>query len=1146
MIFIRNKRIINTCFRILLTKITTIVMKCTILLCLLLTLQSFAANIYAQSASISIKAKYKTVREVLNEIEEKSGLYFTYDANVIDTKKIVNIDVENKEVKDILNILFDGESVGYDIKDKHIVIRKTPVDSNQMESQVNKKTIRGRITDQSGEAIIGASIMVKGKPNLGTITDLDGNFSLSVDEDAVIVITYVSYKTQEISVKDKIDLQIVLQEESQILDELVVVGYGTQKRGNLTSAISSIKSEDIMKGTNAGLAQQLQGKIPGLQIRHQAGEPGTFNSTINVRGFGSAIFVIDGIVRESATEFQQLNPNDIENISILKDASAAVYGLNAVNGVVIVTTKKGISSAPRFNYSSMVGWQSPTNRPKMSSASQYMELNNERNYYKNGIPAITEEELNKWREGGEGYKSTDWYNETMKKSAMQQSHDFSIRGGSDLVDYYVSFGHFNDKGLFKSNDMSYNRYNLRSNLTLKLSKYLKADIQLAGRYGKRDYPGADGFMWTYKGTIISLPTERPYINDDPNYPADIRNRENPVLMSQKKYAGYSEEKSKSFQSTGSITYDAPFLPGFQLKGTVAYDSYNGYNKNLWKNYRIYNQDLVSSPRGTQPRIQNRSDDQDRLVMQAQASYNQIFLQAHNVGATLVAERKTIENKYMVARREYDAFTNDVIDLAGGKQYSEGSESEEALMSYIGRFNYDFKSRYLIEFAFRYDGSYRYAVGDRWGFFPTVSGGWRISEEPFIKKNLHFVDNLKLRASYGMIGETVGDAFQFVPGYTSVTNQGAEFVDGEYVGGLAAPGVINPNFTWTKSKIFDIGIDVSLFNNLLSFEFDYYQRNMSGLPKQRESGASLPNTFGGSMPLENLESNRTQGIDFVVSHNNKIGQVSYDASFNLNLARTMYRKVDKADARSSFDRWRNGLVDRWNDMEWGWDKTGQFQNYDDIYNGIVHGYGNEGNSKLLPGDYIFYDANGDGIIDSKDERPLYRNRTPKLFYGFTMNAAWNNFDFNAVFQGAALYTVRFDEVFSQMFFNDGNLPAYFHDRWRPENIYDPNNTNWIAGKWPAARNAEDMNSSYRKSQVFYMNAAFLRLKNIEFGYTIPNKYTRKYYVENLRFYVSGTNLLTFTDSFLKQFDPEKYEGSAYKGGYDYPLTKSFNIGVNISF
>jgi len=1000
--------------------------------------------------------------------------------------------------------------------------------------------VTGTIMDDQGLPLAGANILEKGTNN-GVMTDFDGKFSLAVSTGAVLQISYVGFETQEVTIDagDTTDLQIRMALDSSKLDEVVVVGYGTQKRGNVTSAISTIQAEDIVTTTHSSLAQSLQGKVPGLQIRQQDGEPGSFASSINIRGFGEPLYVIDGIVRDGGVEFQQLNPNDIESVTILKDASAAIYGLNAANGVILVTTKKGKIGKPTFSYSGTVGAQTPTNMPEMSSAAQYLEMYNDAVYFRDGNHFITAEELQKWREGGPGYVSTDWFDETFKDHATQQQHNFSVRGGTEKVDYFVSLGTFNEGGLFRSNDINYNRYNFRSNLGLQLTDNLKAEVMVAGMYGKREYPGGDGFMWTYKGAIISLPNERPFINDDPNYPANIRNQQNPVLMSRDEYAGYTTNENKNFTSSIALNWEVPFIPGLEARASVAYDSRNMFNKNVWKNYTVYSPDLtpqVVNP----PRIANAIDDINRLVFQGQLTYDKTLFEDHNINATLVFEQKKYDKKYAYLKREYDFFTTDIVDFAGGLQTNSGSEVEEASMSYIGRFNYDYLGKYMFGFAFRYDGSHRYAPGHRWAYFPTLSAGWRITNERFME-GVDFVDDLKLRASYGEIGENVGDAFQHVLGYSPAPNEGAEFTNGTVTGGLIAPGVINPNFTWVESTIADIGLEGRLFDNKLSFEVDYYSREKTGKLKTREGG--LPNTFGGDMPIENLESEITRGFDFLVSHQNRIGEFDYGISVNMNLARTMHKVVDKPEATSSWDRWRYGFPDRWNDFVWGYDRIGQFQDQEAINQGVIHG-GNLGNSQLLPGDYIYADVNGDGMITGEDEMPIFRNGTPKLFYGFTLSGAYKNFDLNAVFQGAGLYTMRFNEVFSQMFFNDGNIPAYFHDRWHLADPYDPNSS-WVPGRWPANRFANYMQSSYRDSDAWRMKADYLRLKSVELGYTVPSKVSQRFGLDHLRVYVNGHNLLTFADSFVKQFDPEKHEGQ-YQAGYNYPLMQSFNLGLNVSF
>lgn len=1097
------------------------------------------------SQKVTLSKDDASLKTIFNEIEKQSGYNFFYKDKVLKQTKGVSIHVKDVSVEEALNICFKNQPLSYTILDKIIVVKtKKPITSvfSSLETITPEifNTINGLVKDEAGNPLEGVSVLKKGT-TIGTSTKPDGSFRIEANPGEILEFSIIGYQNKSFTVGNNNSITIILEIEVTVADEVVVVGYGTQKRQNVTAAISTIQAKDIVTTTSSSLSQNLQGKIPGLQIRHQNGEPGSFSSSINIRGFGDPLYVIDGIVRDGRIEFNQLNPNDIESISILKDASAAIYGMNAANGVILVTTKKGINGKPVFNYSGVLGIQQPTYIPQMASAAQYLEMYDNAIYYRNGTHAITKENLEKWKTGAPGYESTDWYGETFKKNALQQQHDFSVRGGSDKAKYFVSLGHFNEGGLFKSNDINYRRYNFRSNLTVQLTDDLTADILLSGRYSDREYPGGDGFIWIYKGSVVSHPNEKPYINDNPEYPANIYIQQNPVLMAQKKYAGYTRNEDKSFRSSAVLTYKAPFIKGLEAKGTVAYDSYNMFNKSVWKNYKVYNQDLTSQVINP-PRISNGIDDANRLVFQGQLSYKQSFGNGHHLDATAVAEQNKYNKKYSFLRREYEFYTTDIVDYASGNQTNQGREEEEATVAYIGRLNYDYQNKYMASYSFRYDGSYRYAPGKRWAFFPTVSAGWRISEEGFFKNNIRFVDDMKLRGSYGAIGENVGAPFQHVLGFSPNSNQGAEFENGSFLGGLTAPGVINPDFTWVKSTILDFGVELRILKGLFSIEADYYERAKTGKLKAREGG--LPNTFGGNMPIENLENELTRGFDFVVSHRNTINnKFHYGVSFNANLARTMWTKVDKPDATSSWDNWKYGYLNRWNDREWGYSYSGQFQDKEEILNAPVQNF-DRGNTQLLPGDFRYEDINGDGVIDSKDRMPIFRNRDPKLFYGFTLNAGWNNFDISSIFQGAGLYTIRFNEVFSQMFFNDGNIPAYFYDRWHPTDPFNPSGE-WVAGKWPANRFADNMGSNYHESDRWRINATYLRMKSVEIGYSLPQPLIKKIRLDNVRVYANAQNLLTFSDSFLKQFDPEKSEGD-YSAGYNYPLTKSFNFGINVSF
>ena len=937
-----------------------------------------------------------------------------------------------------------------------------------------KVRVKGHVSDVNQELLIGVSIQEKGTSN-GIITDVNGGFSLEVSPKATLVVSYVGYATQEFPIKNQTDFDIVLQEDAQLLNEVVVVGYGTQKKGNLTGAIASIKSDEILTTTHSSLAQNLQGKVAGLQIRQQSGEPGSFDNMISIRGFGTPLYVIDGIPRDGSGEFQRLNPTDIESISILKDASAAIYGLNAANGVILVTTKKGQKGKPRFNYSGVFGWQKPTDVPEMMNAGQFMDIKNEASINAGGEPILTKEELMKWKEGAPGYESTDWYDEAMKGSAFQQQHNFSVTGGSENVDFFFSLGYLTDNGIVKNDGFDYEKYTFRSNLSAKLSKHLTAEVLIGGRYDTKKTPRFT-FFDIFKATRTAWPTERPFANNNPDYPSKVFLDNNPVAMSDPDIVGYSQTNNKALQTTASVKYDVPFVQGLQIKATGAYDSNMYMGKNAHRSYDVFTyasetDTYLKQTIGAPAYINNSYDDHNKLVLQAQVSYQRLFNKRHNVGVTLVYEQSKYWYRNSSLHRDYDFYTNDQVDQGSVNNMKNGGyETEEASMSYIGRFTYDYMSRYLVEFAFREDGSYRYAPGARWGFFPVVSVGYRISEEKFIKDNLTFIDNLKLRASYGTVGENTGEPFQYVQGFSTTGGGGYSFVDGVYTGGAASPGIINPNLTWLKSKTLNIGIDVGLFKGLLNFEMDLYQRDRKGLLAKRN--LSLPNTFGGSLPDENINSDRVRGIDLSVSHNNSIGSFHYGVKFNMNFARTMNRYVERAPFRSSMEKWRNGSSNRWNDMSWGFVPVGQFQDMDDVNSYILQN-GDQGNIQELPGSFKYEDVNGDGLLDDNDLQPLFWTGQPKMHYGITLNASYKGFDFNALLQGSGKYSVRFTEIYSEiMALNGANMPTYFYDRWHRADPYDPN-SEWIPGKWPASKasSSGQVGSMYKESKIWRRDASY---------------------------------------------------------------------------
>lgn len=1027
------------------------------------------------------------------------------------------------------------------------VIASSNADGNKKPAQATLLAIqkKGKVIDSENKnGLPGVNVVIKGT-QVGTITDVNGEFTIDVpDENATLTFSFIGYISQDILVKGLSYINVILVPGQNELEGVVVVGYGTAKKVTLTGAISNIKSDAISSTTHASLAQNLEGKLSGLAIRQNSGEPGQFDQLINVRGFGTPLFVVDGVVRGSATDFQKLNPEDIESISVLKDASAAIYGMNANNGVIIVTTKKGAQGKAKFHYNNVVGMQYPTNVVKMSNASQYYDIFIDSKINMGNPPPITAAELEKYHDGT--YPSTDWISTSFNKYAVLQNHTFSAEGGNDVVSYYTSFGYMDEGSILKTKDMYYKKYSLISNFTAKLTKNLVAQIDISGLMDERYQPNGDWF-WLFRGTTVSLPTDTPYANNNPNYLDRVKNDSNPFAMENASITGYKSNKNKAFTSTVSLTYTVPFIKGLKIKGLAAYDSNDNLVKALRKSYKAYSYDattdaytpvLFQSPSN----ISNSYTDYNYLTFQTQMIYNRSFADVHNVSATLVFEQKQSFSRTASLSRDYDFYANDQINQAStGNQQNSGSESQTANQSYIGRFTYDYKSKYLAEFACRYDGSYRYDPSVRWGFFPVISAGWRLSEEDFIKDNIPFLSNLKIRASYGQIGQDAGNPFQYLLAYSTSGGGGYEFTNGTWTTGAASPALINKELTWSTSKTADIGIEFGFFRNKIIGEFDVYQRNREGILSTR--AISLPNTFGATLPQENLNGDRVRGFDFSLEHNNNIGNVYYSVKGNLSFSRTMNLYVERAAFTSQWDEWKNRTAYRYNDYVWGYTAIGQFQSLDEVVQYCPQN-GTNGNLKELPGDYKFLDVNGDGAINGSDQLPYAWNGTPKLFYGLTLTASWKGFDFNALLQGQALNTIKFSEVYGEVLAFFSNTPAYFSDRWHKADPYDPNSA-WVPGNYPPSKVITDEGSFFKESTNWRYNATYLRFKNVEIGYTFPQALIKKVRLENLRVYFNASNIFTICDKFVKQFDPEKIEG-LYNDGFNYPLMRTFNLGINVTF
>lgn len=1009
-------------------------------------------------------------------------------------------------------------------------------DMSGVDAQQQKATIKGVVVDGSGVPIIGANIIVKGNTTLGTITDLDGNFILEAGENVVLQISYIGYTSKEVKATTHAPMRIVLTEDNQKLEEVVVVGYGVQKKVTVTGAVSAIDTEDLLKAPVANISNALVGRLPGVRVQNSGGMPGA-ESTVDIRGFGTPLILVDGIEQPGF----QVDPNEIESISVLKDASAAIYGVKAGNGVVLITTKKGTTGKTQISYNGSVGFQNLTDYPEMVNAAQYAELVDEDAINRGLSPVYGPEKLALWREGTqEGYKSYNWKDILLRSNAPQTQHNINVNGGNEAVRYFTSIGYLNQEGLYSSGDLNFHRYNFRSNISAKIAKYLTADVQLGGHVQNKYSPYDDDTYITF-GMTRMFPYFSPYANDDDPTRYGLTNFQNPLARSDAETSGYRKEKKKLLNASFSLKYDMPFIPGLSAKLMFSYLTKIEEFKTFKKEFDLYSYDKVNNSysvvfTGNSPSDLYRKDyTSEQNLLQFSLNYNRTFEDKHNISALFVYEQREDLSDYLDAYRQY---TIDVLDqLNSGindNKNNSGVESEMAYVSFIGRLNYDYCSKYLLELAFREDASAKFYKNNRWGFFPSVSLGWRLSEEAFIKERTSIFDNLKLRGSYGVMGDDQDmAAFQYMVGYNYPG--GSNYILGDRViNSLRTRGLPNYNYTWLTSKIMNIGIEASLWNRKLETSLDVFYRKRDGLIATRL--ASLPNTFGASLPQENLNSDDYRGFELVLGHTNTVGDWRYSIKGNISYTRAMNRYVEQADPINSYSRWRNYNHDRWKNLAFGLNCVGQFQNQEEINSWAIQD--EAGNTTLMPGDLKYEDVNGDGVINDGDVLPIGRNNSPEIYFGLDLTAEWKGWDFSMLMQGATNYSVYMQGAMGVPLMNGSSSLEVFMDRWHRADIYDVN-SEWIPGKYPSTWASGKPNNN-KFSTFTNTNSYYLRVKNIELGYSLPKKWLEKVNISRLRLYVSGNNVLTFDN--LPYGDPEAQSSDRIL----YPQLKIWNLGVNLTF
>lgn len=996
-------------------------------------------------------------------------------------------------------------------------------------------TLTGTVFDVSGVPLPGATVIEVGTSN-DVMTDLDGRFSIKVSSEGKIEISFIGFKTQIIAIEGRKRIDVQLLEDQITLDDVVVVAYGVQKKANLTGSVAGIDNEELTLTKNSNVQNSLAGKIAGVRVVQTNAEPGNFDSYINIRNFDSPLIIIDGVPRET---LGRLNSTDIESISVVKDASAAVYGVKAADGVIIITTKKGKKEKFQLTYEGNLNLSTLSGLPYSLNAIQYMEMTNEasmRSYERPG-KIYSSADFEPYINGDK--LSTDWYNATVRDITPSYQHTISATGGTDKSTYYLSLAFKDQESFYKTGDLNFNQYSFRSNISTEIVKGLTLTMNLWGNLDVKAEP-QESASWVVRAVWRQRPIESIYANDREGYFLKTNlDGYNPVVMTDKDYTGYKNTTNKYLQSLFVAEYKPDFIQGLSAKISFSYDTHVNDYKEYQKAYTLYTYSATKDEYTPNilhsPSFVHRSYTiSDNYLFNASLNYDRTFGDHHLSGMFLFEESHN-EGDNFYARR----FLSIALDqlFAGLPEDQLGSMNvgglyEYASRAYVARFNYDYKGKYLIELSGRYDMSSRFSSRHRGGFFPGGSVGYRISEENFWKENsiLSKINNFKIRASYGKMGRDTSLDFQFLSGY-NYPSSGYVF-DGSFVPGMNSTGLANENISWETCYTWNVGFDIEAWQGLFGYTFDVFSRTRTGIFGTRS--LSLPGTTGTDLPQENLNGEKTSGYDMSFSHHNHIGDFYYSITGNLSYAFTQNLYRDRASAGNSYENWKNNNSYRNIGVWRGYGAAGRYENWDQILESdIMVGYG------TLPGDFIYEDWNGDGYISDLDVHTIGYSGLPQIYYGLTFNMSWKGIDLNMLFQGTDRRWVQYSEILRTPLWGGGNSPSYFYDRWHPINPdadpYDPA-TEWNSGKYAYGNQIARDNSEF-----VVENAAYLRLKSIELGYTLPVKWTKRVGISSFRVYGNSYNALTFSQ--LKYVNPEHLSSN---NGYLYPINRTFNFGVQIIF
>lgn len=1004
----------------------------------------------------------------------------------------------------------------------------------QKESKVS-----GTIIDESGVAVSGANIQIKGTVK-GTATDVNGKYSISiVGDEATLVISSVGFISQEKQVgKSQSVVDIQLKTDVRSLNEVVVVGYGTQKKVTLTGSVSDVKGSEMLKSPQPNISNSLAGRFSGFVANNRSGEPGYDGSSFSIRGLATTgnndvLIVVDGIPGQIGG-LDRLDPNDIESISILKDASAAVYGSRAANGVILVTTKRGSTGKPTISYSFNQGFSSPTRLPKLADAPTYATILNEIDYYNNPAGGLNQQysaaDIAKFGNGSDpiNFPNTNWQKEVLRSVAPQSQHSLTINGGNENTKYYLSAGILNQESLINNGVTSYNQYNFRSNVDANVTDNLKVSLSLSGRQEDRRYPTSSAgniFRSIYRAYPTVVAT---YPNGLPS--TGIENN-NPVVLGTSA-GGINNNPRTVFNGILRASYNLPFVKGVSIDGFYSADKSYDFSKTFNTPYPLfsfnkstgaYNQVITGGSAGAAT-LNEQQVNTSLLIQNIKLNYV-LNKGKNNLNAFVAYEQSSNKAETFGASRLNFPTTSTPELSQGGAAATDknnyGSSYNFTRKSYISRIAYNFDEKYLAEVQMRVDGSSTFPEGKQYGFFPSFSAGWRVSEEAWFKDKVKAVNDLKIRASYGSLGNDNVGQFQYYNNYSFNNSYviGTDLIRS----GIDITKLANPNITWEVSKKTDIGLNATIFDNF-TLEFIYFKQQRSDILAARN--ASIPNVSGivnpfgsGSLvPDENIGKVSNSGIEATVGYNHR-GEFRYNVSANATYAKSNIEFIDEAAGALDYQRQTGKPLNTY----LLYNTIGIFRTQEDLAK-----YPRLTGTQL--GDLILEDYNKDGKITADDMVRTQYGNIPLVTFGVNFNAGYKNFDLSFVVSGQTNV--------SQYVLPEAGQIGNYYSSWA-DNRWSPTNPN---GTFPRVdtRTSSSINGGLNPNTFWLNDASFVRLKNIQVGYTLPSNITNIAKLKQVRIYANAFNLFTLTG--VKDYDPEGNSGS----GQFYPQQRIINLGVNVKF